>query len=363
MLVVSVLLGAAALGALALGSSLPPGSETRPDQPATEPTHRGDGGSPSGATYTSEAPTSDPAVRSPAAGTSTAGPTGDPVVAAAGDIACDPASPNFNGGAGTADVCRQRYTSDLLVNAGLAAVLALGDNQYHCGSYEAFLRSYDTSWGRLKSLTYAAVGNHEYLTSGGTGCDETNAAAAGHFTYFGSRAGDPSKGYFSFDIGAWHVIVLNSSCSQVGGCRETSAQGEWLRSDLAAHANRCTLAFWHIPLFSSGGRANATYGTFWEALYEYGADVVLNAHDHIYERFAPQTPSGERDDARGIRQFTVGTGGSNHTSLVAIAANSEVRNADTYGVLKLTLRSTSYDWQFVPEAGKAFTDSGTGSCH
>ncbi len=289
--------------------------------------------------------------------------TADPVIGAAGDIACEPAMSSFNGGYGTSANCRQKFTSDLVVNAGLAAVLLLGDNQYYCGGYEAFLKSYDRSWGRVKSISYPAVGNHEYLTSGGTGCSSTNAGARGHFRYFGARAGDPRKGYYSFNIGSWHILLLNSNCSKVGGCSASNPQGQWLRADLAAHRNYCTLAFWHAPLFSSGGRASSTYKTFWDALYQYGADVVLNAHDHIYERFARQTPSGARDDVRGIRQFIVGTGGANHTSLVTRARNSEVRNADTFGVLKMRLRATSYDWAFVAEAGKTFRDSGSTSCH
>ncbi len=289
--------------------------------------------------------------------------TTDPVIAAAGDIACDPASSSFNAGYGTSGACRQQYTSDLLVNAGLAGVLLLGDNQYYCGGYEAFRKSYDRSWGRVKSITFPAVGNHEYQTSGGTGCTSANAGASGHFKYFGTRAGDPKKGYYSFNIGSWHLIMLNSSCTHVGGCSSDTPQGQWLRADLATHSNYCTLAFWHVPLFSSGGRASTTYKAFWDALYQYGADVVLNGHDHTYERFAPQRPDSTRDDSYGIREFVVGSGGANHTSFVTTAKNSQVRNALTYGVLKLTLRSRSYDWRFVPEAGKTFADSGTGTCH
>jgi hypothetical protein len=287
----------------------------------------------------------------------------DPVIAAAGDIACDPASSAFKSGAGTPTSCRQQYTSNLLVNAGLSAVLDLGDNQYECGGYQAFLQSYDLSWGRVKPITHPAIGNHEYLTSGGTGCNSSNTGAAGYFKYFGSAAGDPGKGYYSFDIGTWHLIVLNTNCSNAGGCSATSPQGQWLESDLSSHSNSCVLAYWHIPLFSSGGRASANSKPFWNALYNHNADVILDGHDHIYERFAPQTPSGTADPTRGIRQFTVGTGGSNHTSISSIAANSEVTNTDTFGVLELTLHPTSYDWKFVPEAGKTFTDSGTASCH
>jgi len=284
----------------------------------------------------------------------------DPVIAAAGDVACDPTNTSFNGGNGASNSCRQKYTSDLLVGAGLAAVLNLGDNQYYCGGYQAFLQSYDLSWGRVKSITHPSVGNHEYLTSGGTDC---NSGAAGYFSYFGAAAGQPGQGYYSFDIGTWHLIGLNSNCSSAGGCGATSPQGIWLANDLKTHANFCTMAFWHIPLFSSGGRANGNSKPFWQLLYDNNADLILSAHDHTYERFAPQTPSGTLDATRGIREFIVGTGGANHTSFVTVAANSELRNPSTFGVLKLTLHPTSYDWNFVPEAGQTFTDSGTTACH
>ena len=287
----------------------------------------------------------------------------DPVIAAAGDIACDPTSSSFNAGNGTSGSCHQKYTADLLINMNPVAVLALGDNQYYCGGYDAFLQAYDLSWGRVKAITHPAVGNHEYLTSGGTGCTPANGGAAGHFSYFGAAAGQPGKGYYSYDIGAWHLIALNSNCGDAGGCSASSPQGQWLEADLAAHSNLCTLAYWHIPLFSSGGRASSNTQSFWQALYNHNADLILSGHDHIYERFAPQTPSGTLDTARGIREFIVGSGGANHTSLATIFANSEVRNVDTYGVLKLTLHPTSYDWQFVPEAGKTFTDSGSTACH
>jgi hypothetical protein len=287
----------------------------------------------------------------------------DPVIAAAGDIACDPSNVNFNNGNGTSGSCREKYTSDLLMNAGLSAVLSLGDNQYYCGGYQAYLQSYDPTWGRVKSITHPVVGNHEYLTSGGTDCTIDNTGAAGYFNYFGPAAGNPSQGYYSYDIGTWHLIAINSNCGNAGGCSTSSPQGKWLAADLAAHTNYCTLAYWHIPLFSSGGRASTNTKAIWQILYNNNVDVVLSGHDHIYERFAPQTPDGTLDTARGIREFIIGSGGANHTSLATIAANSEVRNTDTYGVLKMTLHPTSYDWQFVPEAGKTFTDSGTGVCH
>ncbi len=287
----------------------------------------------------------------------------DPVIATAGDIACDPSNTDFNGGSGTSGACRELYTSDLILNINPEAVLALGDTQYYCGGYQAFLQSYDPSWGRLKSITHPVVGNHEYLTSGGTDCNSANAGAAGYFNYFGSSAGIQGEGYYSFDIGSWHIIALNSNCSDVGGCDASSPQGKWLENDLANHSNLCTLAFWHIPLFSSGGRAAQNSLSFWQALYNHNADLILTGHDHIYERFAPQTPAGVADPINGIREFIVGTGGADHTTITTVAANSEVRNTDTFGVLKLTLHSTGYDWSFVPEPGFTFTDSGTGFCH
>jgi len=302
---------------------------------------------------------------------STPTPT-DPVLAAAGDIACDPLDPHFNGGAGTANACRERFVSDLILgDASIDAVAALGDVQYECGGLSAFQQSYDQSWGRVKTITHPAVGNHEYLTSGGTDCNAGNAGAAGYFTYFGAAAGTPGQGWYSFDMGAWHLIALNSNCGDAGGCGTGSPQETWLRNDLASHPNSCVLAFYHIPLWSSGGRAEENTRTLVTDLYNAGAEVILAGHDHIYERFAPQNPSGPNggglDTARGIREFIVGTGGANHTPLppppAGPAGNSEVRNTDTFGVLKLTLHPNSYDWQFVPEPGKTFTDSGSQACH
>ena len=285
----------------------------------------------------------------------------DPVIAAAGDIACDPGSSSFNGGNGTSSNCRQKATAALLT-ANLAAVLPLGDNQYYCGSLAAFNASYDLSWGARKAITRPAVGNHEYLTQGGTGCDATNGGAAGHFAYFGANAGSAGAGWYSFDVGAWHLIALNSNCGDAGGCSANSPQGKWLAADLAAHRTVCTLAYWHIPLFSSGGRAASNSKAFWDQLYAAGADVILTGHDHTYERFARQTPNGLADPVAGIREFVVGTGGANHTSFSTTVANSEVRNSNTYGVLRLTLHATSYDWQFVPESGSSFADSGSEAC-
>jgi hypothetical protein len=287
----------------------------------------------------------------------------DPVIAAAGDIACDPVSTSFNGGAGTSGSCHQRATSDLLLSVSPAAVLTLGDNVYECGSPTAFALSFDPSWGRVKTLIHPAVGNHEYET--GTDCSTT---AAGYFGYFGAAAGDPAKGYYSYDVGVWHLIALNANCSKVGGCAAGQPEEQWLRADLASHQNACVLAYWHQPHFSSGqhgnddGGHNLT-GAFWQALYDFHADVVLNGHDHDYERFAPQTPAGALDPANGIREFVAGTGGKSQASFAVVQPNSEIRNSGTYGVLLLTLHPGGYDWQFVAEAGKSFSDAGSGSCH
>ena len=245
-------------------------------------------------------------------------------------------------------------TSNILLGANLAAVLPIGDEQYEDGQYWKFLQSYDPSWGRLNSLARPVPGNHDYETQGGSG----------YFTYFGSRAGDPTKGWYSYDIGAWHVIALSGECASVGGCGAGSAQETWLRSDLAAHSNLCTLAYWHEPRFSSGFNGSSTaYSAFWNDLYNAHADVVLNGHDHDYERFAPQDPS-QNPDPNGIREFIVGTGGESHLAFTTTTPNSQVFNNDTFGVLELTLHPrTGYDWQFVPVNGGTFTDSGSGTCH
>lgn len=273
-------------------------------------------------------------------------------IVAAGDIACDPLSSSFNGGLGTASACRQKYTADLL--NGADAVLTLGDNQYENGAYEKFLLSYAPSWGLAKSITFPSPGNHEYLVSG----------ALGYFTYFGAAAGTPGRGWYSYDLAGWHLISLNSNCSAVGGCGPGSPQYEWLMADLASNNADCTLAYWHHPRFSSGNYGNHDeFQPFWQLLYNDGAEVVLAGHDHNYQRYAPQTPAGGRDDARGIREFVVGTGGKTHYAVDPAGTNRQVANGDTFGVLTLTLRAGAYDWRFVPEAGKTFSDSGSDSCH
>lgn len=267
----------------------------------------------------------------------TAGP---PMLVGAGDIAgC-----NYD---------RDEETAKLLDDIP-GTVVTLGDNVYPDGTDLQFNDCYDPTWGRHKARTRPAPGNHDYHTPG----------ASGYFNYFGTAAGEPDKGYYSYDLGDWHIIVLNSNCSEVGGCAGDSPQGQWLQADLAAHPTVCTLAYWHRPRFSSGRHGNSSaVAPFWRILYGAGADVVLNGHDHDYERFAPQNPDGVADPARGIRQFVVGTGGKGLRPFETIQPNSEVKNSTTHGVLKLTLRAASYDWEFIPIAGDTFADSGSGACN
>jgi calcineurin-like phosphoesterase family protein len=233
-------------------------------------------------------------------------------------------------------------------------VMAVGDLAYPSGSKENFA-CYDRTWGRAKGRTRPAVGNHEFHAG----------SATYYFEYFGKRAGDPASGYYSYELGAWHIIVLNSECAGVGGCATGSRQEKWLREDLAAHPASCTLAYWHKPLFSSGGAHgnNPEIAPLWQALYEAHADIVVNGHDHDYERFAPQDPSGHADPKHGIREFVAGTGGKTLRAFGEVKPNSEIRADKVFGVLKLTLHPQKYEWEFIPIAGETFSDSGSGSCH
>ncbi len=273
--------------------------------------------------------------------TPTSTSSGDPVLVGAGDIS--------NSGSGDS------ATAALLDNIP-GTVFTLGDNVYDSGTAAEFATYYDPTWGRHKARTRPVAGNHDYNTSGATG----------YYGYFGAAAGSPSKGYYSYDIGTnWHVIVVNSNCSAIGGCNAGSAQETWLRADLAANTRPCTVAMWHHPRYTSGANhsPDTSVAPIVQALYDNNADLILTGHNHQYERFAPINPSNQLDTARGIRHFVVGSGGASHYGFGTILPNSEVRNSDTYGVLKLTLHPSSYSWQFVPEAGKTFTDSGTTSCH
>jgi hypothetical protein len=266
-------------------------------------------------------------------------PGADPILVGAGDIAdCDSSG--------------DEATAALLDHIA-GTVFTAGDDAYQSGTDAQFADCYNPTWGRHKLRTRPAAGNHEYRTRG----------ASGYYRYFGKAAGDPGKGYYSYDLGDWHIVV-NSDCDDVGGCGAGSPQERWVRADLAAHPRTCTLAYWHHPLFSSGEHGgSASMRPIWQALYDAGTDLVISAHDHDYERFAPQDPDGALDPARGIRELVVGTGGKSLRGFEDIAPNSEVRNSDTYGVLMLTLHPNGYDWRFVPVAGKTFTDSGSARCH
>lgn len=267
--------------------------------------------------------------------------SGEYVLLAAGDIAeCS----------STGD----EVTANLLALSPGAAVVTLGDHAYSNGTAAEFASCYAPSWGRAKARTHPSPGNHDYNT----------ANAAGYFGYFGAAAGSPTTGYYSFDWGSWHIISLNSNCSEVGGCQTGSAQERWLWADLAAHRRTCTLAYWHHPRFSSGEHGNdADVDGLWRALYAWRADVVLNGHDHDYERFALQSPDNVLDTVRGIREFVVGTGGAEKRVFKTIVPNSQLRVAGKNGILRLGLWPNSYTWMFIGDGGPAVhVDTGRSYC-
>ena len=289
-----------------------------------------------------------------AAATKTATPTGgggSTTFVAAGDVACDPANGGFNGGAGTATTCHMNQTLDLIKAIQPAFVLMLGDAQYESGTASNLAASYDKSWGQVKGITYAVGGGSHDFYGGGD-----------FATYFGSRAGAASQNWYSFDVNGWHIIVLNNYCSTNGNC---AAMKTWLANDLANNSSSCTLASWHSPRYSSGYRHGSDSSTdwMWDMLVNSGAEIVLSGHEHEYERFGPIGTS-DNSSSTGMVQFVVGTGGKSlETAWGTIQPNSLVRNNSTYGVLKMTLSAGQASFQFVPEAGKTFTDSGTITCH
>jgi len=239
-------------------------------------------------------------------------------------------------------------------------VFAAGDLAYEKGSSADFQNCYGPSWGRFKDRTRPALGNHEYALPG---------PATAYFQYWGAQAGPVGKGYYSLNLGAWHIIALNTNCTAegVGGCASGSPEETWLKEDLAAHPNVCILAYGHHALFSSGiFKSHAVHPelkALWQDLYAAHADLILAGHEHSYERFAPQDPDGHSDPQNGIREIVVGTGGRSHDLLGIPLPNSELRDWSTYGVLKLTLAPGSYTWEFIPAGGASFHDSGSGICH
>ncbi|MEA4909915.1 MAG: alkaline phosphatase [Chloroflexi bacterium] len=290
------------------------------------------------------APTGTPTLTPSPSATPTATPTATPqpaVLIGAGDIA----------------ICGQDgddLTADLLA-ANPGEVFTAGDNNDENGTLFEYERCFDPSWGRFKDRMHPSPGNHDYNVD----------YAADYFTYFGEAAGQPRQGWYSYDLGGWHIVSINSNCPWlIGGCVSDSPQAQWLREDLEAHPAQCTLAYWHHPIWSSGLAGSSFWlGDLYQILYEHGAEVVVNGHDHDYERFAPQDPSGNLDEANGIRAFVVGTGGVSLRPFDKPLPNSEVRSWDSYGVIKFTLYPDRYEWEFIPVEGGQFTDSGSGTCH
>lgn len=304
--------------------SLPAGSGAL-SSAAVSPSASAAGGSP--------APALSPSVRL------SASPSGDPVLVGAGDIA-DCGLPDDSATAA-------------LIKGIPGTVFTAGDDAYPDGTAAQFTDCYGPTWGRFLDRTRPAAGNHDWVTKG----------LAGYLGYFGSAGAPDGKSWYSYDLGTWHVIVLDSDCSFVGGCGADSVQGRWLASDLAASKAQCTLAIWHHPRFSSGVHGNDTdVAPFWRALYAAGADLVINGHDHDYERFGLQDPNGRSDGARGIREFVVGTGGAALRVFPTTQPNSQLRAAVSHGVIQLVLHADSYDWRFIPTTGN-LTDSGSGPCH
>jgi Calcineurin-like phosphoesterase len=276
----------------------------------------------------------------PAESEGTTAPAQDAVVLAAGDI-------------GACDSDGDEQTAAMLDGLD-GTILALGDLAYESGTAEQFAACYDPSWGRFRSRTWPVPGNHEYETSG----------AGPYFEYFGAAAGAPGQGWYSFDLGAWHLIALNSNCDEIGGCELDSPQADWLRADLAGNDAACTLAYWHHPRWSSGSEHGVDPRTdaLWRMLAVAGADIVLTAHDHVYERFVPMDADGAAA-ANGMVEFVVGTGGRSRYGFSKILATSATHDNATYGVLQLTLHPSGYDWEFVSATGTRFADSGSADCH
>jgi hypothetical protein len=297
---------------------------------------------------------------------STAGPTTTTAAPGPTDATATTAGPTTTAAGGTAGGTVLLAAGDIgdctssgdeataaLVGPRQGAVATLGDTVYERGTPAEFARCYAPNWGRFRDRTRPAPGNHDYATKGG----------AGYHAFFGAAAGKPGEGWYSYDLGGWHVIVLNSNCGDVP-CQAGGAQHRWLRADLAAHASRCTLAYWHHPRWSSGLHGSTgAMGDLWSALVDGGADVVLSGHDHDYERFSPLDKDGRVDPERGIRSFVVGTGGRSYYPFSGTVPGSEKRIGNSFGILVLDLQPAAYRWEFVPVAGGDASDGGTGTCH
>ncbi len=290
-----------------------------------------------------------------------AGP--DPVIAAVGDIACTADKTP------TATSCQQTAVSDVVVANHPDTVLPLGDEQYETGNLTDFQNAYDPGWGRVKNISKPVPGNHEY---GYIGTAITPTGAAGYFAYYGptSHPQQPDcttscTAYYSYDIGTWHLIALDSQCPAItGGCGATSPEANWLRNDLSTHPNTCTLAYWHIPVWASSTDRQPDMQAITQILYDNNTDIILTGHAHYYERFAPQDPNKNPDPTRGIRAFVIGTGGRSFFSISQTPQpNSEARIPGTFGALTMTLHPAGYDWAFHPTTPDGPTDTGTGTCH
>ena len=280
----------------------------------------------------------------------------EPVIAAVGDMACDPSSPNFNGGAGTAIDCAQQRVSDAIVgDPTIQTFLGLGDYQYDCDDPNDFPLSYTPSYGRLNNIILPVVGNHEYVTGTdafGAQCPASNNTAASYFSYFGAAAHPDTSGEYSFDLGSWHLIALNANCGFVGGCNAGSPETQWLQNDLNANTQPCILAYWHQPRWTGNGANNGTLRAWWDILYAAHADVILNGHVHNYQRFPKLNPSGVADP-NGIREVIVGSGGEKEGSGSANATPQPTVRLKKFGYLRMTLQANGYSAQFIDPSGNS----------
>ena len=277
---------------------------------------------------------------------------------AVGDIACAADQEGTSEERSREDHCRQADIGSLVGSQSPEAFLPLGDNQYPNGTLDRYKASYDKVLGRFLPITHPVPGNHD--------------AGTGYYAYFGKAAGPNGQGYYSYQLGAWHVIALNSECSRIGGCGQGSPEEVWLKADLAAHQDKCTLAYWHKPRWSSGRHgSNPAMGALWSDLVDAQAELVLNGHDHDFEGFAPLDGNGNLDP-EGVREFVVGTGGDSHYTFAksgVAVPGSQVRIENAYGVLRLTLKADGYDWRFVPVPGAKISPEqlqkarGSDTCH